>query len=128
MYSKCKRSSLCQDQINLINQSFRSPPHPFRSLELHFQTILQGPCMPDSMYQLENIAPQQKTRPTHIPHPTSIHTKPSRYIHTSNTHKHTQKHTQKPQQTPTPKQHPKKQHPKKQNRKNILPYIIVSIV
>ena len=50
MYSKCKRSSLCQDQINLINQSFRSPPHPFRSLELHFQTILQGPCMPDSMY------------------------------------------------------------------------------
>ena len=42
MYSKCKRSSLCQDQINSINQSFRSPPHPFRSLELHFQTILQG--------------------------------------------------------------------------------------
>ncbi len=50
VYSKCKRSSGCQDQINSINQSFRAPPHPFRSLELHFQTTLQGPCMPDSMY------------------------------------------------------------------------------
>ena len=45
----CIQGASLLSRSNEFNKSFRSP-HPFRSLELHFQTILQGPCMPDSMY------------------------------------------------------------------------------
>ena len=43
------------------------------------------------IYKLENKAPQQKTRPTRIPHPTSI----PKNIHTHPAYKHTYKTKQK---------------------------------
>ena len=86
-----------------------------------------GSYLEDNLIKLEN---KQKTRPTHIPHPTSI----PKSIHTHPAYKHTYKHTYKTKQkqysqkqsrhihnNALPKQHPK-QHPK--NRTEKIYYLI----
>ena len=81
--------------------------------------------------ELEKDSPQQKTRATHTQHTQAyikLHTSIYISIHTSNTYKHIHKTKQKQNTQITADTSPQPAPQKTAQQKNLLPYIIVSIV